>query len=205
MISRAISVVSGFTLVSGQKSLALKVPSGSEIGVTIATIGGASGGTLTMDYVVSTPTVDAAMQASSSTAVWNTNAVVWTASTPDTAPVKVYSDMWVRFNCTAGSGTAVVDPSGVQVPVGTGLVPSLSGPQVAVLSGGLSGKTLLLTLDGSNRPVTVTKGANVFTITRTDSTHITVALPNPGGLPDSVISLVTTATGEGLSAIGNFI
>ena len=81
---------------------------------------------------------------------------------------------------------------------------SLTTAQTAALTGGLSGKSLALTLDGSNRPVTITKGTNVFTITRPDSTHITVNLPNTGGLPDSVLNVVTTATGETVSLSGNF-
>ena len=80
----------------------------------------------------------------------------------------------------------------------------LTVAQAAALAGAASGKILTVTLDGSNRPLTVTKGANVFTIGRPDSTHLTITLPNPGGLPDSVVTAVTTATGELLSLSGNF-
>lgn len=82
---------------------------------------------------------------------------------------------------------------------------AITTAQATALTGALSGKTLALTLDGSNRPLTITKGANVFTITRPDSTHLTVTLPNTGGLPDSVLNAVTTATGETVSLSGNFL
>ena len=81
---------------------------------------------------------------------------------------------------------------------------SLSVVQAAAVTGGLSGKTLALTLDGSNRPVTLTKGANVFTVARPSSTSLTITLPNTGGLPSSVVTATTTATGEVLTVSGNF-
>ena len=98
---------------------------------------------------------------------------------------------------------------GVQSPIALGntemrLGAPLTVGQVAALAGGLSGKSLALTLDGSNRPVTLTKGTNVFTIARADSNHLTITLPNMGGLPDSVVSAVTTTTGEVVSLSGNF-
>ena len=69
-VLKTTSAIAGFTLATGQTSQYLKIPSGSEISIVIPTIGTSSAGTLTMDYVVSTPTVDAQVVASPSTASW---------------------------------------------------------------------------------------------------------------------------------------
>ena len=81
----------------------------------------------------------------------------------------------------------------------------MTSAQVAALVGLLSGSPLVVTLDGSNRPATITKGSNVFTIARPDSTHLTISLPNSGGLPNSVLSVITTADGKVVSMVRNFL
>ena len=81
----------------------------------------------------------------------------------------------------------------------------MTSAQVAAMVSWLRGSPLAITLDGSNRPVTLTKGANVFTIARQDSTHMTISLPNAGGLSNSVLSVVTTADGRVVSTSPNFL
>lgn len=81
----------------------------------------------------------------------------------------------------------------------------LAPGQASAVNGWMRGSPVAVTLDVSNRPATLTKGANVFTIARPDSTHLTISLPNSGGLPNSVLSVITTADGRVVSTSPNFL
>lgn len=106
---RPISSIQGFSLMAGQQSIPLKVAAGCELSVLIPTVGGSSGGTITVDY---TQSVDDAVISSPPTAVWTNAARTYTVSTPAGSPVKIGQECWLRFNCVSGSGQVSLDPSG---------------------------------------------------------------------------------------------
>lgn len=116
-----------FQMVSGQQTVPVFAPAGTEISTTILSVNGIVQGAVSIDY---TNSADALVAAGN--AVWITSALTY--STAGTFVQKVYASCWVRINCTSGSAFVIVDPSGNTITPAASPFASPASPMIATLS-----------------------------------------------------------------------
>lgn len=81
---------------------------------------------------------------------------------------------------------------------------TLTPAQASAVSSMSAGAGVSVTLDGSNRPATITKGSRTLTVAWADATHLSLSLPNAGGQPASTAALVVDASGRLISVSTNY-